>query len=136
VVDYGLANRNWDGVEQIGIDKISVFKGQHLTCVYQIDKGMHRLLWCGKDGKAKTLLRFFRDFILKCLNALNILDRFHIAKKLNEAVDEVRRDQVNEFKNGVMMKRPENLNDKQSGRLEEFIIHQGLFALKRIFRDT
>ena len=39
VVDYdGLANRNWDGVEQIGIDEISVFKGhRYLTCVYQID---------------------------------------------------------------------------------------------------
>ena len=53
VVDYGLANRNWD----------SIFKGhRYITCVYQIDKGMRRLLWCGKDGKAKTLLRFFRDF--------------------------------------------------------------------------
>ena len=27
VVDDGLANRNGDGVEQIGIDEISVFKG-------------------------------------------------------------------------------------------------------------
>ena len=60
----------------------------------------------------------------KCLNAL----RFHIAKKLNEAVDEVRRDEVKELKNGLMLKRPKNLCDKQSGRLEEFIIHQGLFA--------
>jgi len=156
VVDYGLANRNWEGVEQIGIDEISVFKGhRYLTCVYQIDKGMRRLLWCGKDRKAETLLRFFRDFgkdrcdklrfvcsdmwkpylkviKKKCVNALNILDRFHIAKKFNEAVDQVRRNEVNELKDAghenvlekskyILLKRPENLSDKQSARLEELV---------------
>ena len=34
----------------------------------------------------------------KCVNALNILDRFHIAKKFNEAFDQVRRNEVNELK--------------------------------------
>lgn len=156
VVDYGLMNRNWDGVEQIGVDEISVFKGhRYLTCVYQIDKGMRRLLWCGEDRKAKTLLRFFRDFgkercdklkfvcsdmwkpylkviKKKCINALNILDRFHIAKKFNEAVDEVRRSEVKELKDSgndnvlekakyILLKRPENLSDKQSGRLDELV---------------
>lgn len=63
VVDYGLANRDWDGVEQIGIDEIAVFKRhRYLTCVYQLDKHRRRLLWCGKDRKIKTLLRFFREF--------------------------------------------------------------------------
>ena len=62
----------------------------------------------------------------------NILDRFHIAKKLNEAVDQVRRDEVKELKNAgndnvlekskyILLKRPENLSDKQSGRLEELV---------------
>jgi len=46
-----------------GLMRYQYFKGhRYLTCVYQIDKGMRRLLWCGKDRKAKTLLRFFRDF--------------------------------------------------------------------------
>jgi transposase len=156
VVDYGLANRSWEGVEQIGVDEISVFKGhRYLTCVYQIDKGMRRLLWCGKDRKAKTLLRFFRDFgkdrcdrlqfvcsdmwrpylkviKKKCVNALNILDRFHIAKKFNEAVDQVRRDEVKELKDSgtdnvlekakyILLKRPENLSNKQCGRLDELV---------------
>jgi len=63
VVDYGLSHREWDGVEQIGVDEIAVFKGhRYLTCVYQLDKGCRRLLWCGKDRKAKTLLRFFWAF--------------------------------------------------------------------------
>jgi transposase len=63
VVDYGLSNRDWDGIEQIGIDEIAVFKGhRYLTCVYQLDRHRRRLLWCGKDRKIKTLLRFFREF--------------------------------------------------------------------------
>ena len=156
VVAYGLANRNWDDIEHIGVDELSAFKGhRYLTCVYQIDKGMRRLLWCGRDRKAKTLLRFFRGFgkercdklpfvcsdmwkpclkviKKKCTNALNILDRFHIAKKFNEAVDQVRRDEVNELKSAgnanilvkakyILLKRPENLSKKQSSRLEELV---------------
>lgn len=156
VVDYGLANREWDGVEQIGVDEIAVFKGhRYLTCVYQLDKGCRRLLWCGKDRKAKTLLRFFHEFgkerckqlrfvcsdmwvpylkviKKKCIHALNILDRFHIAKKFNEAVDEVRREEVRKFKaegeNNVLthgrwllLKRPANLTKKQTSRLSELL---------------
>ena len=68
----------------------------------------------------------------KCVNALNILDRFHIAKKFNEAVDKVRRDEDKELKDAgkdnmlekakyTLPKRPENLSEKQSGRLEELV---------------
>ena len=148
VVDYGLAHREWEGVEQIGVDEISVFKGhRYLTCVYQLDKGFRRLLWCGKDRKAKTLLRFFREFgkercerlrfvcsdmwapylkviKKKCVNALNILDRFHIAKKFNEAVDEVRREeQDNVLAKGrwLLLKNPGNLTEKQTRRLSELL---------------
>src|SRR5439155_4569113 len=98
VVSWGLAHRDWENVEQIGIDEIAVFKGhRYLTCVYQLDRGMRRLLWCGKDRKVKTLLRFFHEFgkercarlrfvcsdmwrpylkviKKKAINALNILD--------------------------------------------------------------
>jgi len=36
----------------------------------------------------------FKGHQEKAVNALNILDRFHIMKKFNEAVDEVRRQEV------------------------------------------
>lgn len=156
VVEYGLANRMWDGVKQLGVDEIAVFKGHnYLTCVYQLDAGSRRLLWCGKDRKTKTLLRFFYEFgkercakiefvcsdmwapflkviKKKCLNALNILDRFHIMKKFGEAVDQVRREEVkklnqNEQENvlaqgrWVLLKRPENLTDKQTCRLKDLL---------------
>lgn len=63
VVDYGLANRNLDGVTEIGVDEISVFKGQkYLTMVYQLNAGARRLIWCGPERKVTTLLRFFREF--------------------------------------------------------------------------
>ena len=46
VVAYGLAHREWDGVEQIGADELAVFKGhKYLTCVYQLDGTRRRLLW-------------------------------------------------------------------------------------------
>ncbi len=156
VVDYGLANRSMDGVTEIGVDEISVFKGQkYLTMVYQLNAGARRLLWCGPERRAKTLLRFFREFgkqrsaklkfvcsdmwapylkviAKKAPNALNILDRFHIMRKFNEAIDEIRRGEAREFKAAkkenvlekgrwLLLKRPENLSEKQTARLGELL---------------
>jgi len=156
IVNYGLEHRNWDDIKQLGVDEIAVFKGHnYLTCVYQLDLGSRRLLWCGKDRKTKTLLRFFHEFgkercakiefvctdmwtpflkvvKKKCINALNILDRFHIMKKFGVAVDEVRREEVkklhadkqeNVLAKGrwILLKRPENLTDKQTCRLKELV---------------
>lgn len=156
VVTYGLVHRNLENIEQIGIDEIQVSRGQkYLTLVYQIDKGSRRLLWSGPKRKVKTLLKFFHEFgkerslrlkyvcsdmwapYLKVIkkkasNALNILDRFHIMKKFNEAIDEVRRNEVKELKeseqekvlkNGrwVLLKRKKNLTDKQVLRLKDLL---------------
>ena len=156
VVDYGLAHRSLEGVTQIGIDEIAVFKGhKYLTMVYQLDAGFRRLLWCGPERKIKTLLRFFRMFgkersaklrfvcsdmwhpylkviAKKAPQALNILDRFHIMKKFGDAIDQVRRLEIAKFKatgqenllaNGrwAVLKRPENLTEKQTVRLAELL---------------
>jgi len=156
VVEYGLANRDLDGITEIGVDEIKVFIGhKYLTMVYQLNAGSRRLLWCGMERKTKTLLRFFHEFgkerslklkyvcsdmwapYLKVIkkkapNALNILDRFHIMKKFNEAIDQIRRCEVKLFKaenhenvllNGrwLLLKRPENLNEKQTTRLGELL---------------
>src|SRR3990167_804090 len=156
VVDYGLAHRDWDGVKQIGVDEIAVFKGhKYLTLVYQLDKARRRLLLCGEERKVKTLLRFFREFgkercaqlqfvcsdmwkpylkviKKKAVNALNILDRFHIMKKFNEAIDDVRRKEVkkleaaekeNVLANGrwVLLKKEANLTQKQTIKLSQLL---------------
>jgi transposase len=156
VVDYGLANRVLDGVTEIGVDEIAVFKGhKYLTMVYQLNADARRLLWCGPERRVKTLLGFFREFgkersaklkyvcsdmwapylkviARKAPNALNILDRFHIMRKFNEAIDEVRRIEVKEFKTAkqenvlekgrwLLLKRPENLSEKQTSRLGDLL---------------
>jgi len=156
VVDYGLANRSLEGVTEIGVDEIAVFKGhKYLTLVYQLNAGVRRLLWCGPERRTKTLLRFFHEFgkersaqlqfvcsdmwapylkviAKKAPQAMNILDRFHIMRKFNEAIDEIRRDEVKQFNaNGqenvlnrgrwLLLKRPENLSDKQTVRMGELL---------------
>lgn len=122
VVDYGLAHRDLSGVKSIGIDELAIWVGhKYVTMVYQIDEGMRRLLWIGKDRSAKSLLRFFQMFgparsaliqyvcsdmwkpyleviARKLPQALNILDRFHIMKKFGEAIDEIRRKETRRLK--------------------------------------
>lgn len=121
VVDYGLVHRSLEGVTAIGVDEIAVWKGhKYLTVVYQIDQGARRLLWVGQDRTKATIRGFFAMFgearckMLKFVasdmwknyldvikekagQALNILDRFHVAAKLNKAVDEVRAKEAREL---------------------------------------
>ena len=112
-------------------------------------------MWCGPEHRAKTLLRFFHEFgkersaqikfvcsdmwapylkviAKKAPQALNILDRFHIMRAFSEAIDQIRRDEVKQFKaNGqenvlergrwLLLKRPENLSEKQTTRLGELL---------------
>ena len=156
IVDYGLSHRDLEGVTEIGVDEISVFKGhKYLTLVYQLNAGTRRLLWCGPERRTKTLLRFFREFgrersaqlqfvcsdmwapylkviAKKAPQALNILDRFHIVRKFNVAIDEIRRGEANQFKlnkqvnvlkrgRWLLLKKPENLSEKQTARLGDLM---------------
>lgn len=114
-VDYGLAHRDLYGIKALGIDEVAYKKGhKYLTVVYQIDQGLRRLLWIGRDRTEKTLESFFDGFgqersdliryvctdmwepylkvVRECaFNAINILDRFHIMSNMNKKLDEVRR---------------------------------------------
>lgn len=114
IVDYGMKHRNLDGITAIGVDEVQHKKGhQYITVVYQINAGLRRLLFVGKERKAKTFLRFFRDLgkdrcekieivcsdmwkaYLKVIkkkipDALHVLDRFHIVSNLGKAINKVR----------------------------------------------
>lgn len=117
-VHWGLARRSLEGVEAIGIDEIHWGKGKRadsfLTVIYQIDGHCRRLLWVGSRRTQATLrrglaalgpavvsgLRFvcsdmWRAYLQvisdRAPQALHVLDRFHIALHLNQAVDQVRR---------------------------------------------
>lgn len=140
IVAYGMARRNLEGIEAIGVDEVQYRKGhQYLTLVYQIDEGMRRLLFVGQERKAKTLLRFFREFgeerskLLKFVcsdmwkpylkvirkkvpHVLHVLDRFHIVQHLNKAVNQVRIDEVK--------------NLRQDGYDEEVLRHTKYCFLK------
>lgn len=115
VVHWGLEHRNLDGVDSLGIDEIAYGKGhKYMTVVYDISAGSKRLLWLGEKRTKATIKQFFvwfgpercgrirfvcsdmwRAYINVsqrfCPSSLLILDRFHIVKKLKEAVDKTRR---------------------------------------------
>ena len=114
VVAYGLRHRDLDNVRSIGVDEIAVWTGhQYLTVVYQIDEGIRRLLWVGRERTEESFTAFFTmlgesrsrllqfvasdmwkpylNVIARCASqAVHVLDRFHIVANANKAVDEVR----------------------------------------------
>ena len=103
-------------LKMIGIDEISYCKGRkYATVVYDLERSC--VVWIG-NGKARdTIDWFFRKKLSKyqrhqivsgccdmsdtfigaiekwCPNATLVLDRFHIVKALNNAVDEVRKEE-------------------------------------------
>jgi transposase len=157
-VTWGRHHVDLHGIRAIGIDEIHWKHGsQFLTLVYQIDATRKRLLWIGPHRRAKTLLRFFRWFgtertaaltficsdmwkpylkvvAKKASRALHILDRFHIAKHMSDAIDEVRRAEVRTLRaqgrqplltktRWLLLKRPANQTRAQRTRLRELVQH-------------
>jgi len=156
-VAWGLAHRNLDNVKAIGVDEVLWHRGhKYLTVVYQIDEHCKRLLWVGKDRTTIRFMRFFHWFgeertrrlqfvcsdmwkpYLKVLahkakkgvlTAAHLLDRFHITKNMNLAIDKVRAGEAKQLaaegidilKNSrwCVLKRPENLTDKQEAKLAQ-----------------
>jgi len=122
VVAWGLEHRTLGRIDAIGVDEIQYAKGhKYLTLVYQIDLGITRLLWVGKERTAESFRGFFTTigaevasqiaFVCsdmwepylkvireKCSEALHILDRFHIVSKMNKAIDEVRAEEARRMK--------------------------------------
>lgn len=113
-VQWGREHADYEGITAIGVDEIYLGKVfGYVTLVYQINKERIRLIWVGKEHKAKTLLRFFKwfneerssklEFVCsdmwrgfvgviakKATNAIHVLDKFHIAANMNKAIDKIR----------------------------------------------
>jgi transposase len=156
VVQWGLAHRTLGQIQAIGVDEIQYSKGhKYLTLVYQVDAGCTRLLWIGKERTVATFNQFFDmigteltekiEFVCsdmwrpylrvireRCTNALNILDRFHIVAKMNDALNDVRaaesRKLVQDGFEPVLtktrwcvLKRKENLTGQQRIRLRDLL---------------
>jgi len=154
-VTWGREHRDLTGITAIGVDEIHWAKSSFMTLVYQIDNHCKRLLWCGEKRTEKTINTFFewfgeeRSLLLKFVcsdmwkpylkaiaryagNALNILDRFHIAQKLSEAIDKVRATETRllvkkdkgiilKHSRWVLLKNPENLTDNQKIKLKDLL---------------
>jgi transposase len=60
VVAWGLEHRTLGPIDAIGVDEIQYAKGhKYLTLVYQIDLGLTRLLWVGKERTIESFQGFF-----------------------------------------------------------------------------
>ncbi len=158
VVSYGLSNRCLSRIETLGIDEIQYRTGKkYLTLVYQIDEYCKRLIWIGEEHKAKTLFKFFKMFgeertsqltaicsdmwkayrkviVKKAPNAIHVLDRFHIMKHFNEAIDESRRQEMKKLKEKgydlilkgsrwILLKKAKNLTENQISKLSVILKH-------------
>jgi transposase len=155
-VFWGVGHQELGPIGAIGVDEIQWQRGhRYLTLVYQIEEGMKRLLWVAGERTEESLRGFFRclseaerqsvrfvcsDMWQPYLNviaeqlqqAVHVLDRFHIMKKMNEAIDDVRREEARRLTaNGYepvlkhsrwcLLKRPENRTDKETVKLSELL---------------
>ena len=156
VVAWGLEHRALGPIQAIGVDEIAYGKGhKYLTLVYQIDAHCTRLLWVGKERTVKTFEEFFDmigedlsgkiEFVCsdmwkpylrvireRCSNALNILDRFHIVAKMNDALNDVRSAEARKLAadgyepvlsktRWCVLKNKENLTSNQRIRLRDIL---------------
>ena len=154
-VEWGRARLDLTNITAIGVDEIYWARKKFMTVVYQIDNHCKRLIWCGEDRKEQTIRDFFDWFTddrsqklkficsdmwkpylkviaEKATTALNILDRFHVAQKLGEAVDKVRAEETRALKSKgkdvvlkhsrwCFLKNPENLTDNQKVKLKDLL---------------
>jgi transposase len=107
------------GLKTVGVDEISYAKGhKYATLVYDLERSC--VVWVGQGKGRETIDRFFNEALSPyqkkrirwascdmseaymgaikehCPNATLVLDRFHVVKALNAAVDEVRKEQWRE----------------------------------------
>ena len=151
-------------LNHICIDEISYKRGhKYLTVVYDLERS--RVVWVGEGKRRKTIDRFFaevlsddqrKSMLTACCdmskaymgaitdhlpNAILVLDRFHIIKALNDAVDETRKQQWRvadpqarrQFKNlrFILLKNGKNRTSAEKKLLAE--LERGN---RRIFRAT
>ena len=104
------------GLVTLGADEIAYCKGRkYATIIYDLDRS--HVVWVGQGKGRETIDRFFNESLSEyqrlkikwascdmsraytgaiqhhCPNATLVIDRFHVVKALNEALDAVRKDE-------------------------------------------
>ncbi len=135
----------------IGIDEIAYAKGhKYLTVVRKIGGGV---IWIGKGRKKEVLDQFFKELgkekcknitvavidmwkpyiksISENTNAEIVFDKFHVIKKINEAVDKIRKQEFAKAdedekrrmkkKRFLILKRGEKLNEDEKQSLQDIM---------------
>lgn len=165
-IDKKYLAKNRVGLEyanptRIGVDEVAYQRGhKYLTVVRDIDE--HSVIWVGVGRKKQTLDSFFQELGLEktakigivvldmwdpyiasvneyCPQAEIVFDKFHIAKKANEALDKVRKQEFAKagktkriemkHKRFVILKRSKNLDRKQKEDLQTIMKRN-----KRLFK--
>lgn len=157
-IDKKYLAKNKIGLEyasptRIGVDEVSYQKGhKYLTVVRDVD--MRRVIWVGEKRKKETLDSFFKELgtektanisvvsmdmwdpyiasvKVNCPLAEIVFDKFHVSKKINEALDKVRKQEFAKagtekkkemkHKRFVILKRNKNLEPKQKEDLQSIM---------------
>jgi len=138
---------------KIGVDEIAYRKGhKYLTVVRDLDKGT--VIWVHEGRKEETLDLFFKELgklksysikvavidmwdpyiasIKENTGAEIVFDKFHIAKKINEALDDVRKqefanaspDERKNFKEKrfIILYRNERLTEEKKEKLNDLMV--------------
>lgn len=107
------------GLRNMGVDEISYKKGhRYATVIYDLDKG--KVIWVGAGKDSRALQRFLNKLsayqrsqirhaccdmsrsytsVIKehLKNTVIVIDRFHVVKALNEAMDAVRKEEFSKL---------------------------------------
>ena len=154
-----LSNVNSVGVDELQCERGSKQRGAgagFATLVYQLDPDRKRLLWVARDRNETSFADFFewlgaertglirsvcsdmwRPYLKvireKLPHATHVLDRFHIMKNFNKAIDDIRAAEAKELRRQglailinarwILLKKRENLNEHQATRLRELLRH-------------
>lgn len=139
--------------KRIGVDEVAYEKGhKYLTVVRDLD--LNCVIWVGKKRKKDTLDQFFEEigelkssrielavldmwdpFIASikehCPKVKCVFDKFHVIKKVNEALDEIRKKEFADApakeksnmkrKRFIILKRNKNLKEEQKEKLNELM---------------
>lgn len=156
-VDEARSREDYSEITAIGIDETSKKGHKYVTVV--VDLSQRKVIYVTNGKDATTIDRFAEDFavhkgnaeaikIVTCdmslgfkkginehfVNSSTVIDKFHVIKHINEALDEVRRDEVKQgpwYKyllnksKWLWLKNDANLTNKQLER-KESLMHKRL----------